>query len=112
MLTTREQFDVRIENAVEHVQTNMYFEEAYESLIRMWTVCRESEFKFLADMPVSQGRQWVRTAMTEYIDKHQENPDEYPVCGGLSMVRRIRSDRKARNKLAKARANEKKQACC
>ena len=112
MITTKGQFDSMLEDTVNRIQTEMYFEESYQSLIKLWTVCREAEFKFLADMPIEQGRHWVRTAMTEYIDKHVKDPDEYPVCGGLSMVRRIRADRKARNKLAKARANEKKQACC
>lgn len=64
-----------------------------------------AEFKFLAEMPYEQGRQWVDKAFNDYFDLHRADPDRYPITSIEEIARTIRAYRKARN--AERRASKK-----
>lgn len=66
-----------------------------------------AEFKFLAEMPYEQGRQWVDKALNDYFDlrRSDPDPDRYPITSIEEIVRTIRAHRKARN--AERRASKK-----
>ena len=101
MFTEKAQFDAAIAGAIVKTRAQMASINLYDQLVQEYTVYKNQDLKFLADMPYQQGRDWVDRTFALFMDLHETDPNRYPIQSASEVVKTMRAYRKSQNKLKK-----------
>lgn len=60
MFNTRDDYTAYYEELIAEVEFEIWIEETHTALVREYSVYGDEQFKFLAEMPFEQGKDWVK----------------------------------------------------
>lgn len=101
MIDMKDYFDQVEKRAVQNAMYEFRMQDCYHVLLDEYRYNHNDSFKFLAEMPVEDGIQWVKTTMLCWIDLHRADPIAYPSVGTVDAANAVRAYRKSRKKAAK-----------
>ena len=101
MFNTRDDYTAYYEELITKVEFEIWIEQTYAALVREYSVYRDEQFKFLAEMPFEQGRDWVKKMVDLYSELNAADPERYPVVTRRDMALAVKAYRKSKKQKKK-----------
>lgn len=113
MFNTRDDYTAYYEELIAKVEFEIWIEKTHAALVREYSVYRDEQFKFLAEMPFEQGRDWVKKMVDLYSELNAADPERYPVVTRRDMalaVKAYRKSKKQKKQRSSVRPNKRERA--
>ena len=96
MFNTRDDYEAYYKELIAKVNFENWIKDAHSVLVREYSVYRDERFKFLAEMPFEQGRDWVRNMIILYDELNAADPAKYRATTCRDMAIAVKEYRKIR----------------
>ena len=101
MFNTRDDYTAYYEELIAKAEFEIWIEETHTALVREYSIYRDERFKFLAEMPFEQSKDWVKKMVDLYSELNAADPETYPVVTRTNMALAVIAYRKSKNQKKK-----------